>query len=416
MTRRTPGERRAVAQTPAGEGDPSSLAAMFRRFADTEFHGSSPAYAYLSRFLAEHPGLARPLLAARPSQRRALLYLAAAQYVVRTRDPGHPLAGYLPVLGGDRTPDPGLAAAFAALAETYAHELASLCASRTTQTNEPARCALLRPALAYAAAGRNDRPIALIDLGTSAGLLLIPDRYAYRYPREPVVTAEATAHDGTASRTTAAPPDASTYGRAEAPSTLTMTCAIRGSAPPTELLATGAVIGRRIGLDLSPVNATDTAATTWLRCCVWPEHTDRLRRLEAALAEAATVPRTLLSGDLVDLLPRVLADLPPDVFPVITSSNTLVYLSPDRRRRLAAFLARAGTGRDLAVVLNEAASCGLHLFTDGRPERPAAAAEGTLTVVGWHAGRTRVDALATTGPHGAWLSWHPRGYPPVTHH
>ena len=47
---------------------------------------------------------------------------------------------------------------------------------RRTQTNEPRRCATLLPALAQL-----DGPLALLEVGASAGLCLYPDRYSYRY-------------------------------------------------------------------------------------------------------------------------------------------------------------------------------------------------------------------------------------------
>ncbi|TFB76529.1 DUF2332 family protein [Cryobacterium glaciale] len=54
--------------------------------------------------------------------------------------------------------------------------VAATCLAHATQTNEPGRCAVLLPALA-ALAG----PLALIEVGASAGLCLHPDRYSYRY-------------------------------------------------------------------------------------------------------------------------------------------------------------------------------------------------------------------------------------------
>ena len=53
--------------------------------------------------------------------------------------------------------------------------------SRATQTNEAARCAALLPLL-----GLLDGPLALIEVGASAGLCLYPDRYSYDYDGRPV--------------------------------------------------------------------------------------------------------------------------------------------------------------------------------------------------------------------------------------
>lgn len=165
----------------ASSDDLSRLAVMFARFAEYEFRASSPRYTLLAETVAGEPELARPLLAAPGPQRRAILYFAAVQYLLRTVAPGHPLAGYLPTFGGHYPPGPGMVAAFVDFVTSHAEQLARICATRMTQTNEPRRTALLRPAFGRAAEWLGGRSLALVELGTSAGLLLLPDRYGYRY-------------------------------------------------------------------------------------------------------------------------------------------------------------------------------------------------------------------------------------------
>jgi hypothetical protein len=49
---------------------------------------------------------------------------------------------------------------------------------RSTQTNEPARCAALLPLLVLV---RLPQPLALLEVGATARLCLLPDFYAYDY-------------------------------------------------------------------------------------------------------------------------------------------------------------------------------------------------------------------------------------------
>ncbi|MFE7567952.1 DUF2332 family protein [Streptomyces sp. NPDC057539] len=62
------------------------------------------------------------------------------------------------------------------LATTQAGGLRAMMLSWRTETNEPGRCATLLPALAAL-----DGPLALIEVGASAGLCLHADRYSYDY-------------------------------------------------------------------------------------------------------------------------------------------------------------------------------------------------------------------------------------------
>ncbi|MFW3171215.1 DUF2332 domain-containing protein [Geodermatophilus sp. CPCC 206100] len=175
--------------------------------------------------------------------------------------------------------------------------------ARATQTNEPARCAALLVAL-----GLIDGPLALVEVGASAGLCLYPDRYGYEYDGRPV-----------------GPP-----GRVR------LRCTTSGSVPVPRTLPR---IAARIGVDLNPLDVTDPDDLAWLRALVWPGpvEAERVQRLDAAAAIAAREPPRLLTGDLLDRLPDALALVPAGATPVVLHTAVLPYVPADRR---AAFVDR----------------------------------------------------------------------------
>ena len=141
--------------------------------------------------------------------------------------------------------------------------------ARATQTNEPARCAALLPVLA-----RLDGPLALVEVGASAGLCLYPDKYSYEYDGRQV-GARSPVH--LASTTT-------------------------GDMPLPDRLPH---VVARVGIDLNPLDPADRDDRSWLRALVWPGPLaeDRLRRLDAAAELAGREPARMLRGDLMDRLP-----------------------------------------------------------------------------------------------------------------
>lgn len=169
--------------------------------------------------------------------------------------------------------------------------------SRATQTNEAGRMATLLPALALVPG-----PVALVEVGASAGLCLYPDRWEH---------------------------DWSPLGE------------LRGSGGPTlhsHPFAPFPVPTRhpdirwRAGADLNPLDVTDPDARAWLANLVWPEQEERLQRLEAAIEVARADPPELRRGDLFELLPGLLADAGRRGTPVVQHTAVIAYLAPERRR------------------------------------------------------------------------------------
>ena len=170
--------------------------------------------------------------------------------------------------------------------------------ARATQTNEVGRLATLAPVLALVGG-----PLALVEVGASAGLCLFPDRYDYAWPP---------------------------------------TGALRGSGGP--VLTAGATgplpvptahpeVAWRGGVDLNPLDVSDPDAMAWLENLVWPEQEQRRRRLRTAVEVARQEPPRLRRGDLFDHLPGLLDEAATFGTPVVFHSAVVAYLEEADRSR-----------------------------------------------------------------------------------
>ena len=185
------------------------LADHFRAFATVVERDGGTIYPAISRAVAENDEVLALLDGAPLPQRRPLLLLASVHFLLLS-GVEHPLAALYDTVAAVRgTPyDPSgdAAVAFADFCHEHRGALEGLIATRTTQTNEVGRCTALLPGLCHVAAqyDRNE-PLSLLDLGTSAGLNLLFDDYAYAY-RAAEGDATLTAGGGTPGSPSSAPP------------------------------------------------------------------------------------------------------------------------------------------------------------------------------------------------------------------
>lgn len=237
---------------------------LYRWFAG-EADPTSPTWGALCRWVADTPALCARLDALPGLKRQPNLFLGAIKY----------LDG--PLVGGP---------AFLAWVDAHWAAIERLILTRFTQTNEPGRLAVLTPVFASL-----PQPVALLELGASAGLCLLPDRYPW--------------------------------------------------------LDADLEIAHRAGLDANPLDASSPEDARWLQALVWPGEDEREARLAAALAIAAVDPPPVRRGTLPDDLPAFLdAELATaatlGATPVVFHSATLAYLPRTDRDAVVATIKRSG--------------------------------------------------------------------------
>lgn len=318
-----------------------ALRARYRDFADHEARGVSPLYEALARHVAESASEAMlGFIASLPGpKQQPNLVFAAVRHLYGTPD------------------DP---ARFARLIEAHAEPVRSLILQARTQTNEPGRCATLLPALAPL-----PQPLALLEVGASAGLCLLPDRYAYDYGS---VRLE--------------PWDAGPHPLPVFP------CRANEATPVPDALPR---IAWRAGLDLNPLDVADAEEAAWLETLVWPGHPTRAERLRAALRIAQDDPPPVITGDLVRDLPALAAQAPADATLVIFHSAVLPYVSPKAHARFARLVAELGAvwiSNESPEVMPEIAA---KLDREPPPDRFLLSVDG--------------EPVAFTGAHGQSIEW-----------
>jgi hypothetical protein len=202
----------------------------------------------------------------------------------------------------------------------------------------------------------------MLEIGPSAGLNLLWDRYRYDYggglrwgdPRSEVV----------------------------------LDTEWRGEARRADLPESMEVIWR-IGIDLNPVDVNDDDQVRWLRALIFPEHVERHAQLLAAIRVARAHPPRLVEGDAAERLPELLGEAPRGATLVVFATHALYQLPREGLVRVLKSLQRHGEARPLFFVSME--------FTGER--------HSELSLTRYAGGERETTKLADCNPHGHWIEW-----------
>jgi hypothetical protein len=227
------------------------------------------------------------------------------------------------------------------------------------QTNEPGRSGVLILGL-MEIARRHGPKIELLEIGSSAGLNLLIDRYRFDL-------------------------DGAVFGP---DSPVTIRPEWRGARPeitPIEFVSVR-------GCDIAPMDATDAAVGTRLAAYVWPDAPERLLRLRGAIAMMRERGVNLVQADAADWIEARLAEpQAAGVTRVLMHSVVWQYLPEavaDRIRvAMKAAAAQATADRPLGWVMME-------------PDR--AIGQQVIRVRSWP-GHGEAQLLAMAHAHGAWV-------------
>lgn len=301
----------------------------------------------------------------KPGQPMANIILAAVHFLL-LRGADHPLRTFYPNLNGGVRRDGHAFPLFKDFVNAHRGEVDALIRKGVTNTNEVARSSSLHAGF-RAVEEETGEPLSLIEIGPSAGLNTIWDRYRVRYTR-----GEEAFYAG--------PEDAA----------LTIDCELRGEKNPP--FGPAPKVASRIGLELNPVDPDDPYWRDWLKALVWPDQIARFARLQKAIDIFREEKVEIRTGNALDLLPDALACIPEDL-PVCVYHTYVTYqFSHEMREALDNILAAAGLRHPIWRLAMEAEP------KDG---------EWTnwLTLSCYRDGMIESRKLAKTHPHGAWLEW-----------
>ena len=184
---------------------------------------------------------------------------------------------------------------------------------RTVQTNEVGRSAVL-----YGALKLIGGPVRLLEIGSSAGLNLRCDAFAYDV--------------------------GSVLGDSRSP--------VRLLSPWQGVFPTGeAEVLQRKGCDPLPIDPTTTDGRLTLTSYIWADQLPRLERLRGALQVAERIPAVVERAGALDFLTRELATLPAGQTTVVWHSVVWQYVDPAERRAVDALLERVGARTSAAAPL-----------------------------------------------------------------
>lgn len=306
-----------------------NLKENFIRFAENECKDSSPLYETLSISIAEDLDIIKLVAHIPKDQPAPNLLFAAVNYLLKHSI--DPLRQYYPNYTAAPTTPKDAFPAFKKFVLKHQNQLVFLFATKLVQTNEVRRCAYLYPMLCEIF-HQHQQPLALIEIGTSAGLQLGIDHYQFTY-QNTVVGNEA--------------------------STLNLSSDNRGEKLP-DSIHWPIQVASRVGMDLKTIDINEQEDVEWLEALIWPEHNERLQHFKQAVQITSELPIQLVEGDATKKLRRIAKNIPQEEMLVVFHTHVANQFSEEAKMSLMQSLIEISKDRPVYHIYNNLFDTQLH--------------------------------------------------------
>jgi hypothetical protein len=337
--------------------DYGKLANKFNRFATEECSGSSELYEYLSLQIAQDKEILELASQSEPGQPVPNLLLGSVHYLL-LRGKDHKLKYFYPSIVEEPQNTEEVYPYFRNFCMENKEEIISLLKNRLVQTNEVRRCSYLYPVFNYIYETVK-KPLALIEIGTSAGLQLLWDKYSYSYGTNEI------------------------FGNTQ--SNVTITSEVRGNYSPAVYMGSPPV-AVRIGVDLNIIDLANEDEYLWLQALIWPEHEDRREMLSSAAEYVKRSSVTLIEGDGTELLMELEKNISEEYAICVFHTHVANQMSQESKATLLRDVELIGAKREIFHLYNNIFDGDLHLdfYIGGKGFR---------------------KKIGETDGHGRWFTW-----------
>lgn len=337
--------------------DTEFLSQRFTNFSARECKGSSKLYEHLSLKISEDHEMLELSSSSGEGQPVPNLFLAAVHYLLLSGS-NHILKEYYPSITKYPRPVEASFTHFKDFCRQHREEIISILKNKLVQTNEIRRCAYLYPSFCFIY-NKVKKPLSLVEIGTSAGLQLLWDRYSYSYGTNEF------------------------FG--DLGSKVHLTAELRKGKVPLLFQSSPPVVSK-IGIDLHVNDLSNSEDYLWLKSLIWPEHKERIELFEKAAQLFNENPIKLMEGDGVSLLGDVVKQIPLDSVVCIFHTHVANQIPNDLKKQLIENVKSIGAQRDVFHLYNNVWDAQLHLdyFINGNEYN---------------------EIIGMTEGHGRWFDW-----------